>query len=291
MLIKGFSDLTLSKAGVRARFEHGASLGAHFKLDSDVSLLFPYINATVQGARFYDNPDYIQFEIDDITCILYPKDAIAVPFENKDQALEFLQRLIDFLNNLYAEKDSISPNHKRYKQISVLDIFKLLPQTNCKKCGFLTCMAFAGALSQRRTTQDKCPDFSEPIAENVVYPVFDKHGNLSSTIELDVDIEEKCLQQEEQKKYVEHLEKKISEIEQENGALSGKDISEVITDLTDREIEVLRLIAKGSTNTEISDVLSISPHTVKSHVIHIFNKLTVNDRTQAAVWATRHKLV
>ncbi len=291
MLIKGYSNLTLSEAGVRARFEHGASQGAHFKLDIDVSLLFPYINATVKGARFNDHPDYIQFEIDNIRCTLYPKDVMAAPFVSQDQAHEFAQRLIDFLNNLHLEKDSISPNHKRYKPVSVLDIFKLLPQTNCKKCGFLTCMAFAGALRQQQTTQDKCPDFSEPIAENVVYPVFDKDGNLASTIELDIDIEEKHIQQKEQKEYVEHLEKKVSKIYRENTSLSEDDSFEIQTDLTDREMEVLRLMAKGATNTEISEALSISPHTVKSHIIHIFNKLAVNDRTQAAVWATRHKLV
>jgi DNA-binding CsgD family transcriptional regulator len=56
-------------------------------------------------------------------------------------------------------------------------------------------------------------------------------------------------------------------------------------------MEVLRLVAQGATNTEISHILSISPHIVKSHVIHIFNKLGVNDRSQAAVWAARRKLV
>ena len=61
--------------------------------------------------------------------------------------------------------------------------------------------------------------------------------------------------------------------------------------LTDRELEVLRLLSRGETNAEISCHLGISPHTVKSHVIHIFNKLGVNDRTQAAVWAARHQLV
>lgn len=283
MLIKEFSDLTLSEAGIRARFIEGVCLGAHFKLDQNVSQLFPYINATVQGARYYGNPDNVQFEIDDVRCTLYPIDVMAAAFENRDQALKFARRLIGFLNNLYSEKKSIKPNYRRYKPISVLDVFKLLPQTNCKKCGYLTCMAFAGALSQRQSTPDKCPDFSDPIAGNIVYPVFDKDGNLSSTIELDVDIEKRDLHEEEQKKG--------TNSSQDNRTPSEKDDTGIQTNLTDREIEVLRLMAEGATNTEISKALSISPHTVKTHVIHIFNKLCVNDRTQAAVWAARHELV
>ncbi len=53
---------------------------------------------------------------------------------------------------------------------------------------------------------------------------------------------------------------------------------------------MLRLLSGGATNGEISAHLGISPHTVKSHVINISNKLGVSDRTQAAVWATRHNL-
>jgi PAS domain S-box-containing protein len=61
--------------------------------------------------------------------------------------------------------------------------------------------------------------------------------------------------------------------------------------LTSRETQVLRLLAKGHSNPQIATRLAISPHTVKSHVINIFNKLGVNDRTQAAVAATRQRLV
>jgi len=42
-----------------------------------------------------------------------------------------------------------------------LDIYKLLPKTNCKKCGFLTCLAFAMALASKKISLDKCPDVSE----------------------------------------------------------------------------------------------------------------------------------
>ena len=61
--------------------------------------------------------------------------------------------------------------------------------------------------------------------------------------------------------------------------------------LTARELQVLELIAHGYTNTKIARSLKISPHTVKSHVDHIFNKLGKNDRTQAAVYAWREGLM
>jgi len=61
--------------------------------------------------------------------------------------------------------------------------------------------------------------------------------------------------------------------------------------LTSREIEIFRLMADGYTNSEISKLLSISLNTVKSHVVHIFNKLDANDRTQASVTAFRYNLI
>jgi DNA-binding NarL/FixJ family response regulator len=61
--------------------------------------------------------------------------------------------------------------------------------------------------------------------------------------------------------------------------------------LTQREGEVLRLLASGLTNREISQQLEISYETVKEHVQHILRKVGVVDRTQAAIWAVRKKLL
>jgi len=61
--------------------------------------------------------------------------------------------------------------------------------------------------------------------------------------------------------------------------------------LTKRESEVLKQIVFGLTNREIAQSLGISYETVKEHVQHILQKLSVSDRTQAAVWAVRRNLV
>lgn len=61
--------------------------------------------------------------------------------------------------------------------------------------------------------------------------------------------------------------------------------------LTERETQVLRLIAQGKANKEIARALAISEETVKSHVSNIFSKLHVNSRTQAALYARRVGLI
>jgi DNA-binding NarL/FixJ family response regulator len=61
-----------------------------------------------------------------------------------------------------------------------------------------------------------------------------------------------------------------------------------VDQLTDREREILALVAKGHANKRIAHQLQISENTVKNHVTRIFQALDVTDRTQAALWAQRH---
>ena len=65
----------------------------------------------------------------------------------------------------------------------------------------------------------------------------------------------------------------------------------LFTDLTERELEVLKLIASGLTNSQIADKLVISENTVKGPVSNILSKLHVADRTQVAVYAWQRGIV
>ena len=67
--------------------------------------------------------------------------------------------------------------------------------------------------------------------------------------------------------------------------------SMVVEDLTEREREILRLVARGASNREIGETLFITEGTVKNHVSNILSKLGLRDRTQAAVYAHERGLV
>jgi NarL family two-component system response regulator LiaR len=71
------------------------------------------------------------------------------------------------------------------------------------------------------------------------------------------------------------------------GAADDRDVAR----LTERELDVLRLIAQGRSNKEIARDLTLSEKTVKTHVSNILGKLDLADRTQAALFAVRHHLV
>jgi DNA-binding NarL/FixJ family response regulator len=72
---------------------------------------------------------------------------------------------------------------------------------------------------------------------------------------------------------------------------SEQDAETIRAELSDREIEVLKLIANGKDNAQIAGELHISPKTVKNHISNILMKLQIDNRIQAAVYAVRSGIV
>ena len=265
---------------------------ASFRLDQTVQHLFPYINAVLDEAVYYENPEHIRFLFDGYRCFLYPDVVAAHFFESKIAAKDFIVSLIDFLNDIYNKKENIRPNYDQIKQVPIIDILKVLPKTNCQKCGYLTCMAFAVAIMKGKALPDKCPDLASPVSENAVYSIFDNNGNIVNSVSLQINTAKLKDQIQEQHEQILMLEASLKTDKQNNEQVDSLKVTgKSDFGLTNREIEVLKLIAQGYTNNEISGVLFISPHTVKSHMINIFNKLSVNDRTQAAVLATQNGII
>lgn len=300
MFIQSFSDfrciLPVFNRALPA-FENRRSkiLSASFRLDRDVSPLFPFINAVLDEAVYYEKPEHIRFLFDGYRCFLYPELSAAHFFDSRTAARQFISSLIDFLNGIYDKKEKIRPNYDQIKQIPIIDILKILPKTNCQQCGYLTCMAFAAALMKGKAAVDRCPSLAEPASENAVYPIFDDNGKVISSVSLPINTATLKMQIARQHEQILMLEASLNQTQPDKKARQQGDpfppSKKNSFGLTNREIEVIEHIAQGYTNNEISGMLFISPHTVKSHMINIFNKLNVNDRTQAAVLATKNNII
>lgn len=135
-------------------------------------------------------------------------------------------------------------------------------------------------------------DGREYWGESRAYPVFDHHGHIPFAIKIGFDITGRKADMKKRQRYLDTLERALEDMSGvDSPANPPQEAATQRFRLTNRELEVLRLMAQGLSNPGISKVLSISPHTTKSHVVHIYNKLGVNDRAQAAVWAARLNLV
>ena len=152
MSLISYFDLNCIVSGVVRRSGGNSSVNPpgvwslSFKLNQDVSPLFPYINGGMEDALWYEHPGHIRFLHEDYRCLLYPEQASAHFFETRADAQSFAGTFTDLLNSIDARKKDIRPSFDRIFKVPVMDILKILPKTNCRECGYPTCMAFAAAL-------------------------------------------------------------------------------------------------------------------------------------------------
>jgi len=136
------------------------------------------------------------------------------------------------------------------------------------------------------------PDGSVIWREVRAYPIRDEAGVVVAAIRIGFDITEKKRRRHARARRLEALESALRDLSRADKA-EPIDHSEAegARALTAKELGVLRLLANGLTNKEIAGILCISHHTVKSHVAHLFDKLGVTHRAEAAAKAARLKLI
>lgn len=134
---------------------------AHFvntvaELGQDISKVMPYLNATIEKARYLPEANILRFGWEGCAVTLRPREIAITKLGSKDEAPEALEEIKDLINSTWERREEIEPSYKRGDEIKFIEVFKLLPGTNCRECGQPTCLAFATKLAKDEVELDAC---------------------------------------------------------------------------------------------------------------------------------------
>jgi len=87
---------------------------------------------------------------------LYPTTVSAAKINDVNDAHDVIAWLLKLINDCHNKRDTIKPTFDRRDRLQVIDIVRLLPGTNCKKCGQVTCLAFAALTASEKESVLKC---------------------------------------------------------------------------------------------------------------------------------------
>ena len=136
--------------------------GAQVNLNNDISAVFPYLNAILNNA-WYDHQNRVLIWGEQGQRYAFRPDQILVArVQDQRHARQIVRDITDKVNDIWQERDNITPCFTEKKLPSLIDIFKLLPRTNCKQCGYLTCMAYAADLRQGMVDLEECLPLAQP---------------------------------------------------------------------------------------------------------------------------------
>ncbi|MCT4507162.1 MAG: Fe-S cluster protein [Tepidibacter sp.] len=131
------------------------------KFSADISQILPYINSTVKDAIYNKKIQSLTIRKEFRIITIYGNDLAVSKAVNESEAYEIMDLVKDLVNNTYERKDEIEPLYEMREKPSALEIYKYLPKLNCKKCGEVTCLAFASKLLSGMQSIKKCSPIYE----------------------------------------------------------------------------------------------------------------------------------
>ncbi|MEW5733244.1 MAG: (Fe-S)-binding protein [Thermodesulfobacteriota bacterium] len=130
------------------------------KLDQDVSEALPYLNAVLGGFEYYEDPPQVMFHHRGRIIKVGAGEIAINALSGEAEADRVLAWLVREINDAWENRASITPCTTGRERPALLSILKLLPKTNCRKCGQPTCMAFAALIRDGGGWTDSCPELS-----------------------------------------------------------------------------------------------------------------------------------
>jgi ArsR family metal-binding transcriptional regulator len=130
-------------------------------LDQDVSEALPYLNSMLGGFDYFKEPPAVTFRIQGKIITVHPREIAVNALKDEEEADKILQWLQREINEAWEKRDQIKPKYEGLPKPKLLEILKLLPKTNCRECGEVTCMVFAARVAEGAKGPEQCPSLKE----------------------------------------------------------------------------------------------------------------------------------
>jgi len=151
------------------------------EVSGEIHEAFPYLNATLKGCIYNHPANTLTIKKDQKLITLHAYHITLAKVEDEHEAEELLKWLQGLINETYEKRDQVQPNYSKGAELKALDIYKLLPGTNCKQCGEPACLAFSVKLAAQGIEITKCnPLFSQKYHEKrkVLLELLHAAGNI-----------------------------------------------------------------------------------------------------------------
>jgi ArsR family metal-binding transcriptional regulator len=143
--------------------EPGAErFSAFAQLATDIRQVFPYLNATLRGAVYTAAASALTWKKGGHNIAFHPYQIAVSNVSDRDAAIKEMEGLTKLVNRTWERRAEIEPDHQTHQRPGLMDVYKLLPRTNCKVCGEASCFVFANKLVAGHVGLQDCPLLSEP---------------------------------------------------------------------------------------------------------------------------------
>ena len=130
------------------------------RLNEDVGKALPYLNAVLGGAQFLNDPPEVMFHHHGRIIKVGAREIAINALRDEQEADRILAWLMTEINLAWENRDHIAPCYTGKTRPKLIEILRLLPKTNCRKCGQASCMAFAAQVMEGGRGADQCSELN-----------------------------------------------------------------------------------------------------------------------------------
>ncbi len=136
-------------------------------LDQNIEKVLPYLNAVLGGYEYLKNPPDVIFKANGKLITVQGKQIAVNALKTKEEAVKILEWMKKEINNAWENRNTITPSYEGLPRPNMVEILKCLPKTNCRQCGFPTCMVFATKVAEGVKGSDDCPEIQDRAGKNL----------------------------------------------------------------------------------------------------------------------------